>query len=68
MAESCELAKKVKVELEKRLDEASAEKAKIEHSLKEKSVELEQLKAENEKTNAEQHSHTQVKFESNNYI
>lgn len=60
MVESYELAKKVKEEAEKRLDEAQQEKKKFETNLQEKLAELESLRTENERVQAEQISFTQV--------
>lgn len=60
LAESCELAKKVKTELEKRLDETQQEKSRIEANYQEKLNELEALKTENDRVHAEQASLSQV--------
>lgn len=56
------MAKKVKIELEKRLDESTQEKNKLETSLQEKLNELESLKTENDKVQAEQISFNQVEY------
>jgi len=60
LAESCELAKKVKIELEKQLEEAQQDKVKLESNYQEKMIELETLKTENERVHAEHASFSQV--------
>lgn len=60
LSESCELAKKVRVELEKRLEETEKEKNRLASSVQEKLTELETLKTENDRIHAEQASFSQV--------
>lgn len=60
MAESFELAKKVKIELEKRLEEINEEKSKLEANFQANLKDLDNLKTENDRIHAEQMSFNQV--------